>query len=166
MISGMTFGGIGFLESKDQLWIMKSAPHGVSKFAKARITESLLLAFPIAIVPSITVTIVFGFDIFEALIMIAYTYWSTCGAVLLSIGITANNPAYENQKSSAFIINTFTSIFLIMIIIMLSFFLGIQVMTLYASLPLFMLLMSTPLIVIGFFLYSVGIGRMSRVDIN
>jgi hypothetical protein len=166
MISGMTFGGIGFLESKDQLWIMKSAPHGVSKFAKARITESLLLAFHIAIVPSITVTIVFGFDIFEALIMIAYTYWSTCGAVLLSIGITANNPAYENQKSSAFIINTFTSIFLIMIIIMLSFFLGIQVMTLYASLPLFMLLMSTPLIVIGFFLYSVGIGRMSRVDIN
>jgi len=98
----VTFGGIGFLESKDQLWIMKSAPHGVSKFAKARILESFFLAIPIAIVPSITVMIVFGFTIVEALVMLAYTYLSTCGAVLLSTGITANNPAYEDQRSSAF----------------------------------------------------------------
>jgi hypothetical protein len=166
MICGMTFGGIGFLESKDQLWIMKSAPHGVSKFAKARLAESLLLSIPIAIVPSIMVMIVFHFDIFQALIMIAYTYWSTCGAVLLSIGITSNNPAYEDQKSSAFIMNTFASIFLIMIIILVSFFIGIQVMTMLASLPLFMLTMSTPLVIIGFFVYTIGVGRMSRVDTN
>ena len=53
MIGGITFGGIGFLESKDQLWIIKSAPNGVKKFGKARVTESLLLAIPIAIIPTI-----------------------------------------------------------------------------------------------------------------
>jgi len=166
MITGVTFGGIGFLESKDQLWIMKSAPHGVSKFAKARILESFILAIPIAIVPSITVTIVFGFNILEALVMLAYTYLSTCGAVLLSTGITANNPAYEDQRSSAFYINTFASIFLIMLVILFSFFIGNQVMMIIPSLPLFMLAMSAPLIIVGTIVYMIGIGRMSRADIN
>ncbi|MHA1962882.1 MAG: hypothetical protein ACW99U_22055, partial [Candidatus Thorarchaeota archaeon] len=47
MISGITFGGIGFLESKNQLWIIMSAPRGAWKFAKARITQSLLIAVPL-----------------------------------------------------------------------------------------------------------------------
>ena len=164
LISGVTFGGIGFLESKDQLWIIKSSPNGVRKFAKARIIGSFLLIIPMAIVPSIVSAIVFGFNLLEALMIIVYTYWSTCGAVLLCAGVTANNPAYEDQKSSAFMINTFVSLFALMGILLISLMIGFEVMAINASILLFMLIMSTPMIVIGAIVYVIGIARMSKPD--
>ncbi|MBN2230050.1 MAG: hypothetical protein JW779_10730 [Candidatus Thorarchaeota archaeon] len=166
MINGITFGGIGFLESKDQLWIIRSAPNGVRKFGKARITESLLLNIPIATFPSIIASLIFEFTFFEMLAIMGYTYWSTCGAVLLSTGITANNPAYENQKSSAFHVNTFASIFSIMIILMVSLFIGIEFIMASANIPIFMLIMSTPLIIIGTIVYVIGIERMAKAEVN
>jgi hypothetical protein len=166
MINGMTFGGIGFLESKDQLWIMKSAPHGAKKFAYARLTESLLLVIPIVLIPTIASSYIFGFNILETLALIAYAYWSSCGAVLLCIGVTTINPAYENQKSSAFHINTVASLFLIIISMMISIFLSFSVLTISTNLPLFMIAMSTPLIVIGILFFLVGVARISKADIQ
>lgn len=164
MISGVTFGGIGFLESKDQLWIIKSAPGGVRKFAKARLVESLIIAVLIVIIPAITVTIVFQFGVIDFVGILAYTYWSTAGAVLISIGITANNPTYEDQKSGAFMVNTFASIFLIMIILMVSLFAGFSMMGALQSLPLLLIISSTPMVVIGACIYLIGTARMSRAD--
>jgi hypothetical protein len=164
MIGGITFGGIGFIESKDQLWIIQSAPNGARKFGKARITESLLLAIPLAIIPSIGVVVVFQFGVLEVLALTGYAWWATAGSVLLSTGITANNPAYEDQKSSAFYVNTFASIFSIMGIMILSLIMGIEAMTEFQSLPLFMVVTSTPLVVIGLVVYIIGIGRLSRAD--
>jgi len=164
MISGMTFGGIGFLESKDQLWIIKSAPNGVRKFAKARIVGSFILIIPMAIIPSIVTSFVFGFNIIEIIAIIAYAYWATCGAVLLCAGVTANNPAYEDQKSSAFMLNTFVSIFALMAILITSLMFGFQLMNMGAGLLLFMIVMSTPMMVIGAIVYAIGVARMSRPD--
>ena len=164
MISGVTFGGIGFLESKDQLWIIKSAPGGVRKFAKARLVESLIIAVLIVIIPAIAVTIVFQFGVIDFVGILAYTYWSTAGAVLISIGITANNPTYEDQKSGAFMVNTFASIFLIMIILMVSLFAGFSMMGALQSLPLLLIISSTPMVVIGACIYLIGTARMSRAD--
>jgi hypothetical protein len=164
MISGITFGGIGFLESRDQLWIIKSAPGGVWKFAKARLVESLFLAILIVLIPTIAVTLVFRFGIIEFFAILLYSYWSTAGAVLISIGITANNPTYEDQKSAAFMINTFASVFLVMIILMVSLFAGFTLMATLQSLPLILLISSTPMVAIGAVLYIVGIVRMSRAD--
>ncbi len=164
MIGGITFGGIGFIESKDQLWIIQSAPKGAWKFGKARIVESLLLAIPLSIIPSIGMTFVFQLGVVEFLALIAYAWWATTGAVLLSTGITANNPAYENQKSSAFFLNTFASIFLVMAIMMFSLFMSFSTLIELQNLPLFMIATSTPLVVIGFLIYVIGIGRLSRVD--
>ena len=164
MISGITFGGVGFLESKDQLWIIKSSPNGVRKFAKARIFGSFILIIPMAIIPSIVAAIVFGFTILETLMIIAYAYWSTCGAVLLCAGITANNPAYEDQKSSAFMVNTMVSLFALMGILLISLMAGIQIMIASMDLVLFMLVLSTPMIVIGAIVYVIGVARMSRPD--
>jgi hypothetical protein len=166
MICGITFGGLGFLESKDQLWIMKSAPHGVRKFAKARATESLLFAIPIALIPSIFVAIFLNFDVFGFLALVGYAYWSVCGSILFSIGITANNPAYENQKSSAFYLNTFASVFGVMIIFMLSFLTGIFSMMASGNLGLMLLTTSTPLVIVGAIVYIIGTGRMARADIE
>ncbi|TFG97816.1 hypothetical protein E4H12_07680 [Candidatus Thorarchaeota archaeon] len=164
MISGVTFGGIGFLESKDQLWIIKSAPNGVRKFAKARIIGSFILILPMAIIPSIVSTVVFQFSIIEALGIIAYAYWTTCGAVLLCAGITANNPAYEDQKSSAFIMNTVASLFSLLGILLFSLIVGFNFMNEGGNLLIFMLIVSTPLIVVGAIVYAIGIVRMSRPD--
>jgi hypothetical protein len=164
MMSGATFGGIGFLESRDQLWIIKSAPSGVWKFAKARLIESLFLAVPIVLIPTIAVTLVFSFGIIDFVAILIYAYWSTAGAVLISIGITANNPTYEDQKSAAFMINTFATIFVIMIVLMASLFTGFSLMTTLQSLPLILLIASTPMVAIGAVIYAVGIARMSRVD--
>jgi len=164
MISGITFGGVGFLESKDQLWIIKSSPNGVRKFAKARIFGSFILIIPMAIIPSIVAAIVFGFTILETLMVIVYAYWSTCGAVLLCAGITANNPAYEDQKSSAFIVNTMVSLFALMGISLISLMAGILIMMASTDLVLFMLVLSTPMIVIGAIVYVIGVARMSRPD--
>jgi hypothetical protein len=164
MISGATFGGIGFLESKDQLWIIKSAPHGVWKFAKARVVQSLLLAILIVIIPSFAVTIIFHFGILEGLAIFAYTYWVTIGAVLICIGITANNPAYENQKSAAFMVNTFASIFTVMLILMFSIIMGFTTIMALQSLPLFLFISASPMVVVGIILYAIGITRMSRSD--
>jgi len=164
MISGITFGGMGFLESKDQLWIIKSAPGGAWKFAKARLVESLIIAVLIVIIPAVAVTIVFQFGIIEFAAILLYTYWSTAGAVLISIGITANNPTYEDQKSFAFIANTLASVFLVMIILIVSLAAVFAIMATLQNLPLILIIASTPMVVIGACLYFVGIARMSRAD--
>ena len=166
MICGVTFGGLGFLESKDQLWIFKSAPNGARKFAKARVTESLLFAIPISLTPSIIVSIFLEFNILDCLAVIVYSYWSVCGAILFSIGITANNPAYENQKSSAFILNTFASVFGVTIIFLLSLFAGIGSMMVFENIGIMLIVTSTPLVVIGAIIFLIGVGRMSRADIT
>lgn len=164
MIGGMTFGGIGFLESKDQLWIIKSAPNGVKKFGKARIVESCFLALPIALIPSVACAIIFRFDIIQSILIIAYAYWATIGSVLFATGVTANNPAYEDQKSSAFYINTFVSIFGIMGIFLVSLLLSFQFLSFNSNIVLFMIMLGGPLFVIGIISYMIGIARMSRVD--
>jgi len=166
MISGITFGGVGFLESKDQLWIIKSTPNGVRKFAKARIIGSFLLIIPMAIIPSVVAAIVFRFGILETIAIIAYAYWSTCGAVLLCAGITANNPAYEDQKSSAFMVNTFVSLFALMGILIASLMFVFQLMATSTNLLLVMLILSTPIVAVGVIVYAIGIVRMSRPDTN
>jgi hypothetical protein len=166
MITGVTFGGIGFLESKDQLWIIKSAPNGARKFANARLVESLLLAIPIAVTPSIFAAVVFGFGIAETVVLTAYAYWMTFGSVLLCIGITSINPAYENQKSSAFYVNTFASIFLILLSMMISFFLSFSILMITSNLGMFMVFMSTPLVIIGSIVYVMGVSRLSKADIS
>lgn len=166
MVGGVTFGGIGFIESKDQLWIIRSAPNGVWKFSKARTVESFILIIPIAVIPSVISAVAFNFSIIEILATIAYVYWSACGAVLLTTGITANNPAYEDQKSSAFMMNTFASIFILMIILMASLFFGIEYIFGQQNFPLFFLVMSTPVFIIGLVIYIVGVARMARVEVN
>ena len=124
----------------------------------------MLLAIPIAIVPSVAVVFVFGFGLIEFVALIAYVWWATSGAVLLSTGITANNPAYENQRSSAFYVNTFASVSLVMAIMLVSLFAGFGMLVEFGNLPLFMVATSTPLVAVGLLVYLVGIGRLSRVD--
>ncbi len=164
MLSGVTFGGLGFLESKDQLWIIKSAPRGVWKFAKARLVQSILLALVIVVIPTIAVAIIFQFDVLEALTIFGYTLLVTIGSVLICTGITAINPTYENQKSMSFMLNTFASIFTIMFVLLFSMVTGFSLMESIQSIPLLLLILATPMLGVGMVLYIVGISRMAMTD--
>ena len=164
MICGITFGGIGFLESKDHLWIIKSSPNGVSKFVKARLVEAFLIGIPLVLIPVCIITVVLAMDLYFIFIMSVHSYLILCGAVLIGIGITSMNPAYENTKSSAFYVNTFASIFVIMIAVFLGLAGGLFVGLAYDNLILGVLISSAPTIVLGSIIVALGIERMKRPD--
>ena len=126
LAGGMTFGGIGFLDSKDQLWILKSAPSGVEKFVKARIMESMIFALPMAIISTLIVSYIVGLGVIESIIVLTNACLSLYGAIMIATGITANNPNYEDTKSKAFKGNTGGTMITIMIIMQVTLLLLIE----------------------------------------
>ena len=126
LAGGMTFGGIGFLDSKDQLWILKSAPSGVEKFVKARITESMIFALPMAAISTLIVSYIVGLGVIESIIVLTNACLSLYGAIMIATGITANNPNYEDTKSKAFKGNTGGTMITIMIIMQVTLLLLIE----------------------------------------
>ena len=70
IFGGVVFGGIGLLDSQDQLWILKASPSGITKFIAARVVSYMLLASLIAVIPSVTS----GFLLHFTLPMIVMTY--------------------------------------------------------------------------------------------
>ncbi|MHA2071368.1 MAG: hypothetical protein ACW985_06235 [Candidatus Thorarchaeota archaeon] len=95
------FAGTGFLESKDQLWIIRSAPKGASRFMRARLATGFMMAIPLSAAPTIAMTIMFSLAPLIALQIFVTAYIVVCGAVMVSMGVTAQNPNYEDTKSSA-----------------------------------------------------------------
>jgi len=166
IFSGMVFGGIGFLESQDQLWIMKSAPNGVAKFVKARLAEAFLFAIPLAILPSVVVSIIAELGIGDLLLILGNTYVMICGGVLVATGITANNPTYEDTKSSAFTTNKMVSMMIISftpqgILFAAIFFRASWVLE---NIMYFVLANSIPIVLIGLILCFIGTRRLARSE--
>ncbi|TFG08020.1 hypothetical protein EU522_00200 [Candidatus Thorarchaeota archaeon] len=95
------FAGTGFLESKDQLWIIRSAPKGASRFMRARLATGFLMAVPLSGAPTIAMTIMFGLQPLVAAQIFISAYIVVCGAVMVAMGATAQNPNYEDTKSAA-----------------------------------------------------------------
>ncbi|MFX0200656.1 MAG: hypothetical protein ACFFCW_31435 [Candidatus Hodarchaeota archaeon] len=164
MIGALTFGGVGFLDSQDQLWIMKSAPKGVSKFVKARLVEILLFAIPIAVIPSLTVAIITGMRSWEWVITLGSTYSVICGAAMVGTGITANNPTYEDTKSGSFSANIGLSIIISMGTIILSLIAMIKVEQRFGSLVLATFTYISPIVLIGVLICVIGTRRLARSD--
>jgi hypothetical protein len=96
------FAGTGFLESKDQLWMIQSAPKGASHFMRARLVSGLLIAVPLALVPTTLVAFMFGMTALEFLLLLVSSCLIVWGAVMVSMGITARNPNYEDTKSPGY----------------------------------------------------------------
>jgi hypothetical protein len=95
------FVGQGFLESKDQLWIIQGVPKGASRFIKSRLVTAFLICIPLTIVPVTIMSIMFNATIFEGIYLLGYGYLTICGAAMIATGITARNPDYEDSKSPA-----------------------------------------------------------------
>ncbi|MHA2313162.1 MAG: hypothetical protein ACXADF_16870, partial [Candidatus Thorarchaeota archaeon] len=164
MVGGIAFGGIGFLDSKDQLWIIKGTPRGAYKFVRARVASHLLFAIPLTLISTTCVVVISGMGTVEYLIMLLYIYILLSGAILVSTGITAINPAYEDTKSSAFYINTILTIFIIMITQLLAFMGGFVIVLVERNIVMGLLLGSVPLLVLGIIIVFIGARRLSMPD--
>jgi hypothetical protein len=101
-VGALTFGGIGFLDSKDQLWIIQTAPKGASKFVLARVVEAFLMVLIVATIPAISLYFVLNYSLVDTLILWVYMYAALCCAAMVGIGVCANNPAYDDTQSAAF----------------------------------------------------------------
>ncbi|MFW9845140.1 MAG: hypothetical protein ACFFD6_00205 [Candidatus Thorarchaeota archaeon] len=95
------FAGTGFLESKDQLWIIRSAPKGASRFMRARIATGFMMAIPLSLAPTIAMFFMFSLAPLTAVQIFFAAFVTVCGAVMVAMGVTAQNPNYEDTKSAA-----------------------------------------------------------------
>jgi hypothetical protein len=127
IFGGVVFGGIGLLDSQDQLWILKSAPNGVTKFIAARVFSYMMLGSIIAIIPSLSSAIILQFPLSTILMTILYVYCIVIGGIFIGVGITAFNPSYEDSSSSAFVVNTIATIFVTMITLIVGLIPGVLI---------------------------------------
>ncbi|MCK5266053.1 MAG: hypothetical protein KAR03_10645, partial [Candidatus Thorarchaeota archaeon] len=115
ILGGVIFGGIGLLDSQDQLWILKGAPRGVPKFIAARVISYMMLGSILAVIPSVFSGIMLGLPTSTIGVVVLYVFSIILGGIFIGIGITAFNPSYSDSSSSAFVINTIATIFVTII---------------------------------------------------
>jgi hypothetical protein len=112
LIGSMPFAGTGFLESKDQLWIIQGAPSGGSRFVKSRIASQALICVPLAVIPSAVIYFIMETTVIEFVLLLGLGYIAVVGGMLVATGVTARNPNYEDTKSPAHQANVMTSVML------------------------------------------------------
>lgn len=101
LVGAFPIAGTAFLESKNQLWILQGAPHGASRYVKARVITTFMTVIPLAIIPVTAMAIMFRFGVADILTVALYAFIVVCGASMVAIGVTAKNPNYEDTKSPA-----------------------------------------------------------------
>jgi hypothetical protein len=102
ILGGVSFGGVGFLDSKDQLWMIKTAPRGTRRFMLTKVAQAFLFIMPVVVLSSIIVAILFNLSASEFEIITPILLGACFGSSLVGIGVSANNPTYEDTKSEAF----------------------------------------------------------------
>jgi len=110
LVGAMPFAGAGFLESKDQLWIIQGTPHGASRYVKSRIVTQALIGIVLIIIPTIVLNLLLEMTFLETLMLIGLGYMAIFGGMLVSTGVTAGNPNYEDTKSPAHQMNVMMSV--------------------------------------------------------
>lgn len=164
MMGGITFGGIGFMDSQDQLWIIKGAPKGVVRFVKARLVEAFLFSIPLAVIPAVVITTIVGMGSIEGLMLFISIYTMICGSALVGIGITANNPTYEDTKSGSFSANMGATFISIIVTSILSLILAIKVDQWIGNWILTTLAFNVPLLCLGTLICFIGTRRLIRSE--
>jgi hypothetical protein len=112
LIGAMPFAGTGFLESKDQLWIIQGAPHGSSRYVKSRIASQAIIGIPLAVIPSVVIYFMLEMTFVDLLLLLGLGYMAVIGGMLMATGVTARNPNYEDTKSPAHQANMMASVML------------------------------------------------------
>lgn len=101
MIGAMPFTGVGFLESKSQLWIIQGAPKGPRRYVKARLLMAAITGMVLTTLPVIVIAMVTRLQGFDIVMLWGFGCIMTVGSSMVGIGATARNPDYEDTKSPA-----------------------------------------------------------------
>jgi len=125
MVGAFPFVGTGFLESKDQLWIIQSAPQGASRFVKSRLGMAVIADVFLTLIVVVGMTFVLGLSTVDALLLLGFGFIVVIGSSMVAIGVTARNPDYEDTKSPAHQANMMTAIMVPMFAMMSSILLFI-----------------------------------------
>ena len=125
MVGALPFVGTGFLESKDQLWILQSAPQGASRFVKSRLVMAAIADVFLTLIVAVTMAFVLGLSAVDSLLLLGFGFMVVIGSSMVAIGVTARNPNYEDTKSPAHQANMMTAIAIPMFAMMGSIFLFI-----------------------------------------
>jgi hypothetical protein len=112
LVGAFPFAGTGFLESRDQLWIIQGAPDGAKRFVRSRVASQLIMVLPLVAIPTVFLTFILEMTIVELLLVFVCGYLAAAGGMLIATGITASNPNYEDTKSPAHQANIMTSVLL------------------------------------------------------
>ena len=164
IFAGIAFGGVGLLDSKDQLWIFKSTPKGVPRFIASRVTSYFLFALPYVMVPVLITWLIMELSIVELFLLFGYTICSVYGAILIAIGITAFNPTFDNQTSTSFALNTAATVMIVAITAIVSLVFGLlsafETGEFYQALGT----MSIPLPALGAIIITLGTLRLSWAE--
>jgi len=164
MIGGVTFGGVGFLESKDHLWVIKSSPRGVSKFLIARISGAFLFAIPMAMIPVLILSVANQMPFLNTMVLLVHAYVVLCSTISASIGITCINPAYEDTKSSAFHANMIATMVISMISLLAGFMYEYESEIFLDSIVLGSITAILPILIIGSVILLIGRTRLITME--
>jgi hypothetical protein len=110
LVGAMPFAGAGFLESKDQLWIIQGAPFGASRYVKSRIVAQAIIGIALITIPTVVLNFLLEMTLFETLMLMGLGYMAIFGGMIVSTGVTAGNPNYEDTKSPAHQTNVMMSV--------------------------------------------------------
>ncbi|MHA1907833.1 MAG: hypothetical protein ACW98Y_11105 [Candidatus Thorarchaeota archaeon] len=167
------FGGVGFLESKDQLWTIQAAPHGVKRYVRAKTVQSVLLVIPVVVFPGVLYSILLVLDLGQVLFLVATSFASCVGGAMVGIGIAASNPAYEDTKSGAYRTNNVRGMMLVIVSFMGYFIVDILLSMLgfsdlmnllWTSQTLVIIAQVTPLPFVGLVALLIGQHRLSNLE--
>ena len=112
LIGALPFAGTGFLESKDQLWIIQGAPSGASRFVKSRVATQAIIGVPLVVIPATAIYLMIQMTVVEFFVFLGLGYVAVVGGMLMATGVTARNPNYEDTKSPAHQANVMMSVLL------------------------------------------------------
>jgi hypothetical protein len=165
IFGGVVFGGIGLLDSQDQLWILKSVPRGVPKFIAARIFSYMMIGSIIAIIPSVFAGILLQFTLTLTLTIVLFVYSIIISGIFIGVGITAFNPSYEDSSSSAFVVNTIGTIFITMIALMVGLIPGIISAITTGLLGPALVIAATPAPIVGLVILFAGTIKLTMSEV-
>jgi hypothetical protein len=161
IFAGIIFGGVGLLDSRDQLWILKSAPRGVPKFLLARVLSYMMIGIPYAFLPSIFTGVILNLSLADILLVCLFVYSIVVGGIFVGVGVTASNPSYEDTSSGAFVINQFATIITLLICVMVSIILGVLIAINQGVFGLALIIASIPTPIISIIVLMIGILRLN-----
>ncbi|MHA1928276.1 MAG: hypothetical protein ACTSV2_06825 [Candidatus Thorarchaeota archaeon] len=165
IFGGVVFGGIGLLDSQDQLWILKGAPGGVPKFILARVVSYMMLGSIIAILPAVFTGIILQFSLSNLVITVLYVYSIVVAGIFIGVGITALNPSYQDSSSSAFVVNTIATIFITMIALIVGLIPGVTMAITQGVLGPALTIAAIPAPIIGLIILFAGTIKLNVSEV-